>query len=200
MSCQNIGRLKSNKQNIPGGKCFLSIYVIITAESPEQVKKEDNMYMEMKETLDDATLLSEYVDELADDEEYMRLEDQSGNTIELPRAEKRALSVGLAMHSRGRAAIKKHDYSLALVLLLEADRQLSECRSQILSSVDNWAVLQLDIAWCYLCLRSLQKRACTVHAAILTAGYCGLPSEQTTGSTCSAREGRERVEQLTRRQ
>ncbi|XP_050682800.1 NEDD8 ultimate buster 1-like [Leptidea sinapis] len=135
----------------------IQLMALIMAESPEQVKKEDNMYMEMKETLDDATLLSEYVDELADDEEYMRLEDQSGNTIELPRAEKRALSVGLAMHSRGRAAIKKHDYSLALVLLLEADRQLSECRSQILSSVDNWAVLQLDIAWCYLCLRSLQS-------------------------------------------
>lgn len=37
------------------------------------MKKEDNMYMEMKTVRDDATLLSEYVDELADDDEYMQV-------------------------------------------------------------------------------------------------------------------------------
>ena len=31
------------------------------------------MYMEMKTVRDDATLLSEYVDELADDDEYMKV-------------------------------------------------------------------------------------------------------------------------------
>ncbi|KAF9813586.1 hypothetical protein SFRURICE_014964 [Spodoptera frugiperda] len=84
-----------------------------------------------------------------------RLEDQSGATVELPPAERRALVVGLALHERGRTAARHHDYPLALVLFLEADRQLSECRSSILKSVDNWAVLQLDVAWSYLCLRSL---------------------------------------------
>lgn len=38
-------------------------------------------------------------------------------------AEKRSLLVGLALHERGRGHIKNQEYALALVLLLEADRQ-----------------------------------------------------------------------------
>ncbi|XP_026736302.1 NEDD8 ultimate buster 1-like isoform X1 [Trichoplusia ni] len=141
-----------------GMKNGIMLMALVMAETPEDVKKEDTMYMEMKTVRDDATLLSEYVDNMADDE-YMKLEDQSGKTVELPAAERRSLLVGLALHERGRAAAKQHDYPLALVLLLEADRQLSECRSSILKTVDNWAVLQLDISWCYLCLRSLPHAA-----------------------------------------
>ncbi|XP_045778217.1 NEDD8 ultimate buster 1-like [Maniola jurtina] len=140
-----------------GIKNGAQLMALVMAESPEQVTKEDKMYMEMKSTLDDATLLSENVEGFGDDDEYMKLEDQSGKTVELPPAERKALLVGLALHERGRAAAKKKDYSLALVLLLEADRQLNECRSTILSSVDNVAVLQLDIAWCYLCLQNLSS-------------------------------------------
>lgn len=142
-----------------GVKNGAMIMALVMAETPEEVKKEDTMYMEMKAVRDDATLLSEYVDKIADDEEYMRLEDQSGKAVELPPAEKRSLLVGLALHERGRAAARNHDYPLALVLFLEADRQFSECRSSILKSVDNWAVLQLDVSWCYLCLQSLPHAA-----------------------------------------
>ncbi|XP_063537785.1 NEDD8 ultimate buster 1-like [Cydia strobilella] len=137
-----------------GIKNGVQIMALIMAVNPEEAKKEDRMYLEMKSTRDDAMLLSEYADDF-EDEEYIKLEDQSGKTVELPAAERRALMVGLALHERGRAAAKKKDYPLALVLLLEADRQLSECSSSILASVDNVAVLQLDIAWCYLCLQSL---------------------------------------------
>ncbi|XP_047998416.1 NEDD8 ultimate buster 1-like [Leguminivora glycinivorella] len=137
-----------------GVKNGVQIMALIMPVNPEEAKKEDRMYLEMKSTRDDAMLLSEYADDF-EDEEYIKLEDQSGKTVELPKAERRALMVGLALHERGRAAAKKKDYPLALVLLLEADRQLSECSSSILASVDNVAVLQLDIAWCYLCLQSL---------------------------------------------
>ncbi|CAH0718889.1 unnamed protein product, partial [Brenthis ino] len=140
-----------------GLKNGVQLMALVMEESPELIKKEDNMYMEMKSTMEDATLLTEYVDDFDESDDYIKLEDQSGKTVELPVAERRALLVGLALHERGRAAAKNHDYSLALVLLLEADRQLSECRSSILSSVDNCAILQLDISWCYLCLQSLSS-------------------------------------------
>ncbi|XP_072945520.1 NEDD8 ultimate buster 1 [Epargyreus clarus] len=136
----------------------VQLMALIMAESKEQVVKEDKIYQEMKSTLEDATLLTEQNDFFMD-EEYMNLEDQSGKSLELPPAERRSLMIGLALHERGRSAAKQHEYSLALVLFLEADRQLNECSSSILKSVDNWAVLQLDIAWCYLCLRSLPAAA-----------------------------------------
>ncbi|XP_068623142.1 NEDD8 ultimate buster 1 [Battus philenor] len=146
--------LNLNKQNVKNGAMLMAIVLEMT---PDEVKKEDNMYIEMKTTRDDAALLSEYVNELADDDEYIKLEDQSGKTVELPAAERKSLLVGLALHERGRAAIKQKDYSLALVLLLDADRQFNECRSSLLQVVDNWGILQLDIAWCYAGLRSVSS-------------------------------------------
>ncbi|XP_013171777.1 PREDICTED: NEDD8 ultimate buster 1-like [Papilio xuthus] len=145
-----------NEQNVKNGTQLMAL---VLDASPDEVKKEDNLYIEMKTTRDDATMLSEYVSQLADYDEYMKLEDQSGKAVELPPAEKKSLLVGLALHERGRAAIKQKDYSLALVLLLEADRQFNECRSSLLQTVDNWGVLQLDIAWCYAGLRSVAAAA-----------------------------------------
>jgi len=39
----------------------------------------------------------------------------------LPEAERKALAVALALHDKGRAALKIQDFSKALVFLLEAD-------------------------------------------------------------------------------
>lgn len=139
-----------------GVKNGAQIMALIVAENLEDLKKEDSIYSEMKATRDDAKLLSESMFE-----EYMKLEDQSGKAVHLPPTEKQALLVGLALHERGRSAAGQGEYPLALLLFLEADRQLGACRSQLLRSVDNWAILQLDIAWCYLCLRSL---SCTADA------------------------------------
>ncbi|CAK1542443.1 unnamed protein product [Leptosia nina] len=138
-----------------GVKNGIQVMALVMADNPEDVKREDDMYMQMKGTLEDASLLAECNDDIGYDS-YMDLEDQTGKKIDLPMSERRSLFLGLVLHERGRTCIKKKEYSLALVLMLEADRQLSECRAQILNSVDNYGVLQLDIAWCYLCLRSLQ--------------------------------------------
>ncbi|XP_059062382.1 NEDD8 ultimate buster 1 [Achroia grisella] len=135
-----------------GIKNGVQIMALIMAKTPDEIQKEDNMYLEMKSTKEDAALLSKYAHD-----DYIKLEDQSGKPVEIPGQSRRALLVGLALHERGRAAARLRDHALALVLLLEADRQLSECSSSILKSVDNYAALQLDIAWCYLCLQSLSS-------------------------------------------
>lgn len=82
-----------------------------------------------------------------------QMEDQDGNIIHLPPKEKRALLMALAMHEKGRSALKREDFNEALVLLLDADREYKTCNSQMLESVDNYALLNLDIVWCYLMLK-----------------------------------------------
>lgn len=55
-----------------GLKNGVQMMALIMTETPEEVKQEDTMYTEMRQTRDDALLLSECVDELAN-EEYMKV-------------------------------------------------------------------------------------------------------------------------------
>lgn len=82
----------------------------------------------------------------------LQMEDQDGNAINLPPEEKRALMMALAMNEKGRAALKRENYNEALIFLLEADQEYKTCNSQLLGAVDNYALLNLDIVWCYLML------------------------------------------------
>lgn len=81
------------------------------------------------------------------------MEDQDGNAVYLPPSENKAVIKALAFFEKGKAALKRNNYEEALVLLLEADSQFSSCQSKILESVDNYAYLNIDIVWCYLCLK-----------------------------------------------
>lgn len=81
------------------------------------------------------------------------MEDQTGKAIHLPPKERRSLMMALALHEKGKAALKKESYSEALVMFLEADGEYQSCTSSLLQAVDNWALLNLDIVWCFLCLR-----------------------------------------------
>merc|ERR1719431_62332 len=77
------------------------------------------------------------------DEHYLQVADQSGKSLDLPPEERRALIIAMSLHEKGRAALKKKDYPLALVLLLEADKEFSACSSDLLGMVDNFAILSL---------------------------------------------------------
>ena len=70
----------------------------------------------------DASLLAGQGD---DDEDHgqLRITDQSGKLIVLPIEEKRTLAVAMALHEKGRGALKRDQVSLALTLFHEADAQ-----------------------------------------------------------------------------
>ncbi|KAJ8922694.1 hypothetical protein NQ315_007727 [Exocentrus adspersus] len=131
-------------QGVRNGQLILAITI---SETPTQVLETENQIKELENVKTDSRLL-------ALDNEFMQLEDQFGNAIKIPSSEKKALIVAMTLHEKGKSALKRRDYSRALVFFLEADEEFRHCNSQLLNTVDNYALLNLDIAWCYLCLES----------------------------------------------
>lgn len=91
-----------------------------------------------------------------EDDYSAQISDQTGRPVHLAANERKALMLAMVLHEKGRAALKRRQFADALVLLLEADREFARCESSgVLSLVDNYALVCLDICWCYLCLQNL---------------------------------------------
>lgn len=65
--------------------------------------------------------------------------------------------MALLLYEKGRVQLKNEQFSDALILFLEADDELKMCQSNLVKSVDNVALLNLDIVWCYLNLKSIMQ-------------------------------------------
>ncbi|KAG8271981.1 positive regulation of proteasomal ubiquitin-dependent protein catabolic process [Homalodisca vitripennis] len=128
------------------------LMAVILEVNKEEMQESEKRFKTLESTKKDVQFLAGRSN--ANNEYYFQVENQAGVTLNLPFQERKALVTAMAMHEKGRAALKKGDYALALVLFLEADKEYSECTSELLHSVDNYALLHLDISWCYLCLRN----------------------------------------------
>lgn len=140
------------EQNVKNGSQILVLCLRVT-ESEAQVQ--DKVSAEIQDFRHAAELLSHRAEQEYDDMD-IQIADQSGKPIQLPAGEKRALTLAMALHEKGRQALKKKNVTLALPLLLEADKEFKQCSSDILNSVDNYAILCLDVVWCYLCLQHVE--------------------------------------------
>jgi len=77
---------------------------------------EERLFQEVEMIKADADLLASQ-----EDENYLRIADHLGNIIALPFEEKKSLAVAMALHEKGRSALKRNQVSLALTLFHEAD-------------------------------------------------------------------------------
>lgn len=133
------------------------LMALVLVETADEARDRERQEVELNKIREDAGLLSSVDSDDPSSRYYMQIADQSGKPINLPLAERKALGVAMVLHEKGRAALKRKKYSEALPLLLEADKEFRTCNSELLTNVDNYALLCLDIAWCYLSLRSVDQ-------------------------------------------
>ncbi|XP_058832014.1 NEDD8 ultimate buster 1-like [Topomyia yanbarensis] len=138
------------EQNVTNG---VAVMVLIMLHSVETIQHESNTFDRVHKIRADAELI------INDNErsDFFSLEDQDGNALHLPSLERKALLMALTLYEKGKVALRKENYEEALLLFLEADSDFHTCNSQLLTVVDNYALLNMDIVWCYLCLKNISQ-------------------------------------------
>ncbi|KAG7223002.1 hypothetical protein INR49_029224 [Caranx melampygus] len=127
----------------------MMVLKVSDAELKQQMSQEEQRKKEQSESLQRTQkgfqILSERDgSEDPDTTPFLEIADQKGNPLKIPHKERKALILAMGFHEKGRSLMKRKQYDNAL-----------KCDSALLTSVDNYAVLQLDIVWCYKALEAL---------------------------------------------
>ncbi|XP_053947894.1 NEDD8 ultimate buster 1-like [Anastrepha ludens] len=153
VKCISSGKIIDPERTLEaqGIKNNQQLMVIISEADRNESNSKEAMYDRIRNIKMD-------VEAIVDSEKQLfEMEDQDGNPVFLPPNENRALLIAMGFCEKARAAMKKEHYDEALILLLEADEKFSTCNSQFLESIDNYALINLDIVWCYLCLKNVTQ-------------------------------------------
>ncbi|XP_067233808.1 NEDD8 ultimate buster 1 [Chanodichthys erythropterus] len=151
--------MKLEEQNVKNNSKIMVLNV-----SSEEVKNEMREDEEKKRSQDEGVQRTQKGFQILSERDgsedpattpFLEIADQKGNPLQIPDVERKALILAMGFHEKGRALMKKRDHSVALCHLLLADEQFNKCNSALLNTVDNYAVLQLDIVWCYQALEQL---------------------------------------------
>ncbi|CAL9102521.1 unnamed protein product [Musa textilis] len=94
-------------------------------------------------------------------EDYnIELEDQNGQKVMFgSEADKKALMMGLMLHTNARSLIGKQKFKEALDVLYMGEEAFSLCDPKLTEIIDNVPILQLDIVWCYFMLQDISHLA-----------------------------------------
>ncbi|GAB1604916.1 hypothetical protein Ahia01_000773200 [Argonauta hians] len=138
-------------------KCNSLVLVIVSQLPSSEVSSREGSVADLANSRKEAEILSSTVEDRSYDTPFLEIADQNGRPLRLPACEKKALAFAMALNEKGRSYLRQKDYSSALILLLEADREFKKCRSDILSAVDNFALVNLDIVWCYQQLKNIDE-------------------------------------------
>lgn len=153
-----------------------TVMAIALSKSVSSVIQDERAASSVQKTREDAEIIANQT--IADEDEYkglMQIADQNGRIIKIPKDERKALGLAMLLNEKGKAALRRKEYSEALLLLLEADKEFRKCSAGILKTVDNYALLCLDITWCYLCLQSIEDLP-DAEARLQTCEECLLKS------------------------
>ncbi|XP_067823980.1 NEDD8 ultimate buster 1-like isoform X2 [Heptranchias perlo] len=161
------------EQNVRNNSIIMVMQITVTEEQAkeqetvfqEEMREHDERKAKISRTRKGAELLAQHGENTdLSNVPYLEIADQKGRPIPIPAVEKKALLLAMTLHEKGRAFMKKKDYASALLYLLDADEEFGKCGSELLNIVDNHAVLQLEVVWCYLhleqldCLRDAEER------------------------------------------
>ncbi|RDD45242.1 NEDD8 ultimate buster 1 [Trichoplax sp. H2] len=128
---------------------------ILVVKTAKLDNTEDNISTKISQARKVATTLSKRADDGKYEGHYMEIRDQNGVLIPLQSTTKKSLVIAMSLHELARSYIDRKNYTEALPLLFEADKEFNQCDADILNCVDNYANLCLDIVWCYMRIKCL---------------------------------------------